>query len=95
LIFYIQFVRTSQINSNIKAAGLKYITKYIEAEVPDRIYVDHDKIGPMYRDKEEYWLNIENGKYKKVGRDPKVDEVCGRHKVYLKTTGDDIIEQLS
>ena len=86
--------RAQAINSNIKEAGLKYITKYIEAEAPDRIYVDHDKIGPMYRDKEDYWLNIENGKYKKVGVDTKIDDVCGRHsKIYIKTTGDDIIER--
>ena len=86
--------RAQAINSNIKEAGLKYITKYIEAEAPDRIYVDHDKIGSMYRDKEDYWLNIENGKYKKVGIDPKIDDVCGRHSsVYIKTKGDDIIER--
>ena len=71
--------RAQAINSNIKEAGLKYITKYIEAEAPDRVYVEHNKIGSMYREKEEYWLNIENGKYKKVGVDPKIDEVCSRH----------------
>jgi DNA polymerase elongation subunit (family B) len=86
--------RAQAINSNIKEAGLKYITKYIEAESSDRIYVDHDKIGSMYRDKEDYWLNIENGKYKKVGVDSKIDDVCSRHSnVYIKTTGDDIIER--
>jgi len=86
--------RAQAINSNIKEAGLKYITKYLELEAPDRVYVDHDKIGSMYRNKEEYWLNIENGKYKKVGIDPKIDEVCERHSnVYIKTKGDDIIER--
>jgi DNA polymerase elongation subunit (family B) len=86
--------RAQAINSNIKEAGLKYITKYIEAEAPDRVYVDHDKIGSMYRDKEDYWLNIENGKYKKVGADSKVDDVCERHSnIYIKTTGDNIIER--
>jgi len=86
--------RAQAINSNIKEAGLKYITKYIEAEAPDRVYVDHDKIGSMYRDKEEYWLNIKNGKYKKVGVDPKIDEGCEKHSsIYIKTTGDDIIER--
>jgi len=86
--------RAQAINSNIKEAGLKYITKYLELEAPDRVYVDHDKIGSMYRNKEEYWLNIENGKYKKVGIDPKIDDVCERHSnVYIKTKGDDIIER--
>jgi DNA polymerase elongation subunit (family B) len=48
----------------------------------------------MYAEKDEYWLNVENGNYKKVGSDPKVDEICVRRgDVYLKTTGDDIVER--
>jgi DNA polymerase elongation subunit (family B) len=95
VIDIIHSVRRAQaINSSIKEAGLKYITKYIDAEAKDRIYIDHTSIGPMYAKKEEYWLNIENGKYKKVGIDPKIDEVCERHpSVYIKTNGDDIVER--
>ena len=95
VIDIIHSVRRSQaINSNIKEAGLKYITKYIDAEAPDRIYIDHTSIGPMYAEKDEYWLNTENGKYKRVGIDPKVDDICVRRgDVYLKTTGDDIVER--
>ena len=86
--------RAQAINSNIKEAGLKYITKYLELEASDRVYVDHDNIGSMYRDKEEYWLNIENGKYKKIGLDLSVDRLCSkRTDVYIKTTGNDIIER--
>jgi DNA polymerase elongation subunit (family B) len=48
----------------------------------------------MYANKEEYWLNTDNGNYKKVGIDPKVDEICVRRgDVYVKTTGDDIVER--
>jgi DNA polymerase elongation subunit (family B) len=95
VIDIIHSVRRSQaINSNIKEAGLKYITKFIDAEAKDRIYIDHTSIGPMYAEKDEYWLNTENGKYKKVGIDPKVDEICVRRgDIYLKTTGDDIVER--
>ena len=95
VIDIIHSVRRAQaINSNIKEAGLKYITKYIDAEAPDRIYIDHTSIGPMYAEKDEYWLNTENGKYKRVGIDPKVDDICVRRgDVYLKTTGDDIVER--
>jgi len=95
VIDIIHSVRRAQaINSNIKEAGLKYITKYIDAEAKDRIYIDHTKIGPMYAEKNEYWLNTTNGKYKKVGSDPKVDEVCYRRgDIYIKTTGDDIVER--
>jgi DNA polymerase elongation subunit (family B) len=95
VIDIIHSVRRAQaINSNIKEAGLKYITKYIDAEAKDRIYIDHTKIGPMYANKDEYWLNTQNGNYKKVGADPKIDEVCYRRgDIYLKTTGDNIVER--
>jgi DNA polymerase elongation subunit (family B) len=95
VIDIIHSVRRAQaINSNIKEAGLKYITKFIEAESADRIYIDHTKIGSMYAEKEDYWLNTQNGNYKKVGLDPKIDEVCVRRgDIYIKTTGDDIVEQ--
>ena len=95
VIDIIHSVRRAQaINSSIKEAGLKYITKYIDAEAKDRIYIDHTSIGPMYANNEEYWLNTDNGNYKKVGIDPKVDEICVRRgDIYLKTTGDDIVER--
>ena len=73
---------------------MKYITQYISAEAADRVYIDHTDIGPFYAKKEEYWLNIENGKYKKVGVDPKVDEACSKHSdIYIKTTGDNLVER--
>ena len=86
--------RAQAINSNIKSAGLKYIVQYLEAEDADRIYIDHTDIGSMYSKKEDYWLNIQNGKYKKCGIDLKVDEVCERREdTYIKTTGDNIVER--
>ena len=95
IIDIIHSVRRAQaINSSIKEAGLKYITKFIDAEAKDRVYIDHDKIGSLYREKNLYWLNIENGKYKKVGVDEKIDEVCSRRTdIYIQTTGDDIVER--
>jgi DNA polymerase elongation subunit (family B) len=95
VIDIIHAVRRAQaINSSIKAAGLKYITKFINAESPSRVYIDHLDIGPFYVKKEEYWLNTQNGNYRKVGQDPKIDEICeGRKDVYIKTTGDNLVER--
>jgi DNA polymerase elongation subunit (family B) len=95
VIDIIHAVRRAQaINSSIKSAGLKYITKYINAESADRVYIDHDKIGSLYEKKEEYWLNTTNGNYRKVGQDQKIDEACTKHpNVYIKTTGDDLVER--
>ena len=95
VIDIIHAVRRAQaINSSIKAAGLKYITKYINAEAPDRVYIDHLDIGKMYTNKEEFWLNKQNGNYRKVRIDPNVDSICEkRDDVYIKTTGDKLVER--
>jgi DNA polymerase elongation subunit (family B) len=85
--------RAQAINSDIKSWSLKYITKFIEAEKPNRVYVEGDKIGKIYFDNLEYWMNKENGAYKKVGFDSKIDEVCKRRDdVYKLVTGSKIIE---
>jgi len=92
VIDIIHAVRRAQaINSNIKAAGLKYITKYINAEDADRVYIDHENIGKMYREKEEYWLNVKNGKYKKASEYQDLD--LKFPDVYIKTTGDNLVER--
>ena len=85
--------RAQAINSNIKSAGLKYITQYLEIEDEDRVYIDHTDIGSMYSKKEEYWLNVKNGKYKKADN-PQFDNLDTRFPgTYIKTTGDKIVEQ--
>jgi DNA polymerase elongation subunit (family B) len=94
VIDIIHAVRRAQaINSSIKSAGLKYITQYINAESPDRVYIDHLDIGPFYTKKEDFWLNTKNGNYKKVGVDSKIDEICEkRNDIYTKISGDKLVE---
>jgi len=91
VIDIIHSVRRAQaINSSIKSAGLKYITKFIKAESPDRVYIEHTDIGKLYLNKEEYWLNTQNGKYKKISEYQDLDiKFPG---VYEKLTGDRIVE---
>ena len=85
--------RAQAINSGIKSAGLKYITKFIDAEADDRIYIDHTDIGPMYAKKDEYILNTTNGNYKK-SENFDFDDLEKRFPgCYIKTTGDDIVER--
>ena len=93
VIDIIHAVRRAQaINSSIKAAGLKYITKYINAESPSRVYIDHDNIGKMFLNKEEYWLNTQNGNYKKANN-PEYNDLDKKFpNVYKKITGDKIVE---
>jgi DNA polymerase elongation subunit (family B) len=93
VIDIIHAVRRAQaINSSIKAAGLKYITKYINAESPSRVYIDHDNIGKMFLNKEEYWLNTQNGNYKKANNPAYNDLDIKFPNVYKKITGDKIVE---
>jgi hypothetical protein len=85
--------RAQAINSNIKSAGLKYITQYLEIEDEDRVYIDHTEIGSMYAKKEDYWLNIKNGKYKKAD-DPKFKDLDTRFpEIYKKVSGQQLVEQ--
>jgi DNA polymerase elongation subunit (family B) len=85
--------RAQAINSNIKSAGLKYITQFIQAEAPDRVYIDHTDIGSMYQKKEEYWLNVKNGKYKKADK-PEFENLDKRFPdTYIKVSGDNIVER--
>jgi DNA polymerase I len=94
VIDIIHSVRRAQaINSSIKSAGLKYITQYIDAEAQDRVYIDHLEIGPMYAKKEEYWLNVTNGKYKRADK-PEFDNLDVRFPgTYIKVTGDNVVER--
>ena len=56
--------RAQAINSSIKKAGLKYITKYSNASKPNRVYIPGDKIGKTYADKEnDYWFKDEDGSW--------------------------------
>lgn len=94
VIDIIHSVRRAQaINSGIKSAGLKYITKYIQAEAKDRVYIDHDKIGLIYKNNEEYWLNVINGQYRKADN-PEFNNLDKKFPdVYIKTNGIDIVER--
>ena len=61
-------VRRSQaINSEIKSWGLKYITKYLEKEKENRVYVDGAFISKIYLENESYYMNPKTGGYKKIG----------------------------
>jgi len=59
--------RAQAINSDIKSWGLKYITQFIGAEKPNRVYVQGDKIGKIYFDNKDYYFNPKSGGYKEVG----------------------------
>jgi DNA polymerase elongation subunit (family B) len=56
--------RAQAINSSIKQASLKYITKYSNAAKPNRVYIPGDKIGKVWKDTDtKYWFNDENGEW--------------------------------
>ena len=59
--------RAQAINSEIKSWGLKYITKYLEKEKPNRVYVEGNQISKIYLDDASYYVNPKSGGYKKIG----------------------------
>ena len=69
--------RAQAINSDIKSWGLKYITQFIGAEKENRVYVQGDKIGKIYFEKEDYYFNPLSGGFKKVG-DPGTEDLQTR-----------------
>jgi DNA polymerase elongation subunit (family B) len=85
--------RAQAINSEIKSWGLKYITKYLEKEKPNRVYVDGAFISKIYLDNELYYINPKTGNYKKIG-DPGtenlMDKYPGKYEIW---SGKRIVEQ--
>ena len=59
--------RAQAINSEIKSWGLKYITRYLEKEKENRVYVEGNQISKIYLDNESYYVNPKTGGYKKIG----------------------------
>ena len=85
--------RAQTINSEIKSWGLKYITKFTNSEKPNRVYVVGDKIASTYSDNKEFYLNVENGKYKLVGSEGLYDIDKKFPDVYKKVSGAEIVER--
>lgn len=85
--------RAQAINSEIKSWGLKYITKYLEKEKTNRVYVDGEKISKIYLENESFYLNPKTGKYKQIG-DPGTENLLqkypGKYEIW---TGKKIVEQ--
>ena len=85
--------RAQAINSDIKRWSLKYITKFIEKEKPNRIYVDGDKIATTYLENESYYVNPKTGGYRKIGS-PGTEDLLERYPGKFEVwTGRKIIEQ--
>lgn len=67
--------RAQALDSNMKKANLKYITKYSKINKPNRVYVPGDLIHDTWSDEEEHYaFNDDNGKWFKL-----TDEVLNLH----------------
>jgi DNA polymerase elongation subunit (family B) len=85
--------RAQAINSEIKSWGLKYITKYLEKEKENRVYVDGSKISKIYLDNESYYVNPKTGGYKQIGEpgtERLMERFPGKFEIW---TGRRIVEQ--
>lgn len=95
--------RAQAINSEIKSWGLKYITKYLEKEKPNRVYVDGAYISKIYLENEDYYVNPKTGKYKKIGdvgtenlleKYPNKYEIWSGSKIVEQYLDDDLYETM-
>jgi DNA polymerase I len=95
--------RAQAINSEIKSWGLKYITKYLEKEKTDRVYVEGSQISKIYLDNESFYVNPKSGKYKKIGdqgtenlleRYPNKYEIWSGRKIVEQYLDDDLTETM-
>lgn len=95
--------RAQAINSEIKSWGLKYVTKYLEKEKPNRVYVDGAFISKTYLDNELHYMNPKTGKYKKIGdpgtegllkKYPNKYEIWGGKKIVEQYLDDDLYETM-
>jgi len=95
--------RAQAINSEIKSWSLKYITKYLEKEKPNRVYVDGKEISNVYLSNDKYYVNPKTGKYRKIGekgtenllsRFPNVYEIWDGEKIIEQYLDDDLYETM-
>ncbi len=95
--------RAQAINSEIKSWGLKYITKYLEKEKPNRVYVDGAYISKIYLENDSYYVNQKTGNYKKIGEPgtegllekyPNKFEVWPGRKIVEQYLDDDLYETM-
>ena len=85
--------RAQAINSEIKSWGLKYITKYLEKEKPNRVYVDGKEISKVYLENDNYFMNPKTGNYKKYGS-PGTENLLTKYPGKFETwSGSKIVEQ--
>ena len=76
--------RAQAIDSNMKSASLKYVTKYLNLKKDNRVYVKGDQIGTIWLETEPiYAFNDNNGDYYKISATKPLQEnyqlVSGRY----------------
>jgi DNA polymerase elongation subunit (family B) len=85
--------RAQAINSDIKKWGLKYITKYLEKEKPNRVYVNGNEISKIYLSGDDNYFNEKTGGYRKVGS-PGTENIMDKYpNVYKIIKGKEIVEK--
>lgn len=81
--------RAQALNSNIKKADLKYITKYSNLNKPNRVYVPGKIIGKTWADTSKtFAFNDNNGKWFKITDDNSSEFECTESSYISKSTGE-------
>ena len=92
-------VRKAQaINSDIKKAGLKYITKFSKVAKDNRVYVEGDKLFDTWASDADFYLDDSNGDWFKIMDDEespvyKIQQEKLETGKYVQVTGQYIVER--
>ena len=89
--------RAMAVNSSIKSANLKYITKYSKLNKQNRVYVPGKLINETWSDEEnKYLFNDENGRWFKFDNDAKSKTYTDENdvqKLRYRQEGDTVIDE--
>lgn len=80
--------RAQALDSSMKLANLKYVTKYLDLNKPNRVYVPGDKISTIWNETEKvYAFNDNNGDWYKISDKKPLKEN------YVEVSGEYIVER--
>jgi DNA polymerase elongation subunit (family B) len=89
--------KAQAINSNIKKAGLKYITQFSKVAKKNRVYVEGDKLHTTWASEGTFYLNDTNGDWFEYNEaEPNkehLEKISGKDTPYKRVDGDYIVQR--
>jgi len=82
------------LNSGLESGTLKYIAKEAKVERPNRVYIDGNQLGKIWKENNSYYYNPTSGQwYKLDGEKPKPKEINGYEDKWEVVDGQFLIKE--